>query len=126
MTADTEFYWQGMRDHRLLIQHCTVCDELRHPPRPMCPTCNSLSWDAIESSGKGVVYSFVMPVYPPFPWFEGPYIVAVVELEEGTRVVTNLVGVTPEDTTIGMPVEVTFEHFDNDLVLAQFTPREIR
>ena len=71
----------------------------------MCPHCNSLAWDTIESSGRGVVYSFVMPRHPPWPWFEGTYIVALVELEEGTRLVSNLCDVDPADVTIGMPVE---------------------
>ena len=59
-----------------------------------------------------------MPRHPPLPWFDGPYIVALVELEEGTRLVTNLVDVAPDDVTIGMPVAVRFEHFDDDVVAA--------
>jgi uncharacterized protein len=89
----------------------------------MCPTCNSLEWCAIEASGNGTVYSFVLPQHPQFPFMEYPYIVALVELEEGTRIVTNIVGTTPEDVSIGLPVVVTFEDFDG-LVLPQFTPRE--
>ena len=59
----------------------------------MCPHCHSLEWDAIEASGRGTVYSFVMPHHPPLPFFETPYIVVLVELEEGVRLVTNLVDV---------------------------------
>jgi hypothetical protein len=122
--ADTGFFWEGARQHRLLIQRCTSCGVLRHPPGPMCPHCNSLDRDAVEASGRGRVYSFVMPQYPPYPWFDYPYIVALVELEEGTRLVTNLVDVDPADVTIGMDVRVRFDHFDNDLVLPQFVPAE--
>jgi len=121
-TPDTQFFWDGVTTRRLLIQRCTGCGALRHPPRPMCPSCNALTWDTVEASGRGTVYSFVMPQHPQFPFMEYPYIVALIELEEGTRLVTNLVGTTAEAVTIGMPVEVVFEEFDGGLVLPQFTP----
>ena len=70
----------------------------------MCPHCHSLEWDAIEASGRGTVYSFVMPRHPPLPFFEDGYIVVLVELEEGVRLVSNLVDVAPDDASIGMPV----------------------
>ena len=122
MTPDTQFFWDGAQAHTLLVQRCSGCSELRHPPRPMCPHCNSLAWDAIESSGRGSVLSFVMPRHPRYPWFEEGYIVALVELEEGVRLVTNIVGTTPDAVTIGMPVRVVFEEFDGGLVLPLFTP----
>ena len=123
-TPDSKFFWDGLNDGKLLIQRCTSCRTLRHPPRPMCPRCNSLSWDAIESSGRGRVYSFVMPHHPPWPWFEGQtYIVALIELEEGTRILSNLRDVEPAGVTIGMPVEVFFERFDSGVTLHQFRPR---
>jgi len=64
VSPDTQFFWKGLRDHKLLIQHCTDCGALRHPARPMCPHCNSLDWDTVESSGRGTVYSYVMPQHP--------------------------------------------------------------
>ena len=94
-TPDTKFFWDALKEGKLLIQRCAGCATLRHPPRPMCPRCNSLAWDTIESSGRGVVYSFVLPRHPPWPWFDGTYIVALVELEEGTRIVSNLCDVDP-------------------------------
>ena len=94
---DTQFFWDGLRDRKLLIQRCTACQALRHPPRPMCPSCNSLDWDTVESSGRGTVHSFVMPQHPQLPLLEYPYIVALVELEEGTRLVSNLCEVAPGD-----------------------------
>lgn len=121
-TPDTQFFWDGAKARTLLVQRCTECGELRHPPRPMCPRCNSLAWDTIESSGLATVFSFVMPRHPQYPWFEEDYIVALVELEEGVRLVTNLVGTTPDAVTIGMPVQVRFEEFDGGLVLPVFTP----
>jgi uncharacterized OB-fold protein len=90
----------------------------------MCPVCNSLEWDTIESSGRGTVYSYVMPQHPPMPLMEYPYIVALVELEEGVRLVSNLCEIAPEDVENGMPVEVFYQTFDTldgkDLVLHQF------
>jgi uncharacterized OB-fold protein len=123
-TPDSKFFWDGLHDGKLLIQRCTGCRTLRHPPRPMCPRCNSLEWDAIEASGRGTVYSFVMPRHPPWPWFEGQtYIVALIELEEGTRILSNLRDVDPAVVTIGMPVEVFFERFESGATLHQFRPR---
>ena len=88
----------------------------------MCPRCNSLSWDTVESSGRGVVYSFVMPRHPQWPWFDGSYIVVLVELEEGTRLVSDLCDIAEDEVMIGMPVEAFYEHFDDGLVLPQFRP----
>lgn len=126
ITPDTQFFWDGVRDNRLLIQRCTACGTLRHPPRPMCPRCNALTWDTVESSGRGEVFSFVMPLHPPYPWFDYPYIVVLVDLEEGVRLVSNLCDVAPDDVTIGMPVEVFYETFDDGLVLPQFRPAPAR
>jgi uncharacterized protein len=125
VTRDTEFFWNGVQEHKLLIQRCAACEQFRHPPRPMCPSCNSLDWSAVEASGRGTGFSFVVPRHPQFPFMEYPYIVALVELEEGTRIVTNIVGTIPEEVSIGLPVVVTFEHFDDGLVLPQFTPTEV-
>jgi len=122
VTRDTQFFWDAVKQHRLLIQRCTGCGTLRHPPRPMCPQCHALTWDTVEASGRGTVFSFVMPQHPQFPFMEYPYIVALVELEEGTRLVTNIVGTVPEEVDIGMPVQLTFEEFDGGVVLPQFTP----
>jgi hypothetical protein len=121
-TPDTRFFWEALKDERLLIQRCAECRTLRHPPRPMCPSCNSLAWDTIAASGRGTVHSFVMPRHPPLPWFEGTYIVALIDLEEGTRLVSNLCEVAPADVRIGMPVELFFARFDDGLVLPQFRP----
>ena len=129
ISPDTEFFWNGLRERKLLIQRCAGCGALRHPPRPMCPQCRSLDWKAIESSGRGTVYSYVMPHEPRFPFFDYPYIVALVELDEGVRLVSNLCGIDPADVTVGMPVEVHYQTFDGDfesgdLVLHQFQPTE--
>lgn len=124
ISPDTAFFWDGLRERRLLIQRCVSCGVLRHPPRPMCPGCNSLEWDTIESSGRGTVHSFVMPMHPQFPFMEYPYIVVLVDLDEGVRLVSNLVGIAPADASIGMPVVVDYVEFDGELVLHQFRPEE--
>jgi uncharacterized protein len=119
---DTEFFWNGLREGKLLIQRCGGCGALRHPPRPMCPKCRSLHWEAVESSGRGTVYSYVMPHEPRFPFFDYPYIVVLVDLDEGVRLVSNLFDIDPADVAVGMPVEVYYETFDGGLVLHQFRP----
>ena len=123
ISPDTAFFWDGLRDQVLRIQRCVSCGRLRHPPRPMCPSCNSLEWDTIESSGRGTLHSFVMPLHPQFPFLDYPYVVGLVDLDEGVRLVSNLVDIAPEDAWIDMPVEVCFAEFDGDLVLHRFRPR---
>ena len=66
-TQDNAFWFEGARDHRLLIQHCTSCGPLRHPPLPACGNCGSLEWDAVESTGRGTLYSYVVVHYPQVP-----------------------------------------------------------
>jgi len=126
VSPDTAFFWDGLKEHRVLIQRCASCGLLRHPPRPMCPACNSLDWDTVESSGRGTVHSFVMPQHPKFPFMDYPYIVALVDLAEGVRIISNLIDIDPDDARIEMPVEVCFTEFAEDFVLHQFRPEEIR
>ena len=122
ITQDNAFWFEGARAHRLLIQHCTSCGTLRHPPLPACGVCGSLDWDTVESSGRGTVYSYVVVHYPQVPAFEYPLPIGLVELEEGTRVVANLGGVEPEDVTVGMAVRAEFVDFDEELSLPVFVP----
>jgi uncharacterized OB-fold protein len=123
VSRDTEFFWAGLKEHKLLIQRCTDCQSLRVPPRPMCGNCQSLNWDPIESIGRGTVYSYVMPKYPPLPFLQYPYVVALIELVEGVRIVSNLCDIDPDSIENGMPVEVFYESFnDDELVLHQFRP----
>lgn len=122
LTQDNTFWFEGARQHQLLIQHCTSCGTLRHPPLPACANCGSLEWDAVESTGRGTLYSYVVVHYPQVPSFEYPLPIGLVELEEGTRVVANLGGVEREDITIGMPVRAEFVDFDDELSLPVFVP----
>ncbi len=122
-TPDTAFFWQGLREGRLPIQRCRTCGRLRHPPEPMCPSCRSLEWEAVPSSGRGVVYSFVVMHHPPVPGFEPPFAVGLIELEEGVRIVANIIGIENERISIGMPVELELLRIDDELTLPQFRPR---
>jgi uncharacterized OB-fold protein/acyl dehydratase len=121
---DTRFFWEGAVKGELRIQRCASCGRLRHPPGPMCPDCRSVEWDFVEASGRGQVYSFVVHHHPPIPGFQTPYVVALVELEEGTRLVANLIDLEPEKVEIGMPVEVAFVQVDPDYTAPAFRPVE--
>ncbi|MEU6432370.1 MaoC family dehydratase N-terminal domain-containing protein [Microbispora sp. NPDC046973] len=124
MNQDNAFWFEAAREHRLVIQRCAGCATLRHPPGPCCPHCGSFEWDVAEASGGGHVYSYVVAHHPRHPAFEYPLIVAVVELDEGTRLVTNLVGVEPGGVEIGMPVVLDWLDADPDLSLPVFRPQE--
>ncbi len=119
---DTEFFWQGAEAGKLLIQRCCSCGALRHPPAPMCAKCQALAWDTVQSSGRGTLYSYVVFHHPPIPPFDYPNIIGLVELEEGTRIVSQLAEVQPDEIRIGMPLEVFFEEVEKGLTLPLFRP----
>jgi uncharacterized OB-fold protein len=122
LTQDNTFFFDGAREGRLLIQRCASCGVLRHPPRPACASCRSFDWDTVESSGRGTVYSYVVVHHPQVPAFDYPLPIAVVELEEGTRLVADLIGIEPDAVAIGMPVTVEFVATDDELTLPMFRP----
>ena len=88
----------------------------------MCSECRSYEWDVVDASGRGTVYSFVVNHYPQVPAFDYPLAVGLIELEEGTRLVANVIGVEPGDISVGMPVEVEWVDHDPDLSLPAFRP----
>ncbi|AVP70436.1 hypothetical protein GS504_17475 [Rhodococcus hoagii] len=122
LNADNAFWFEAAKEHRLVIQRCTNCGVLRHPTGPMCGACQSLNWDTVDASGRGIVYSFVVNHHPQIPGFEYPLIVATIELEEGTRLIANMTGIAPDDVEIGMPVELDWIDADPDLTLPAFRP----
>ncbi|MHB8680588.1 MAG: bifunctional MaoC family dehydratase N-terminal/OB-fold nucleic acid binding domain-containing protein [Acidimicrobiales bacterium] len=122
ITHDNAFFFEGAKAGKLLIQRCASCGKLRHPPRPACDRCRSLEWDTVEASGRGSVFSFVVVHHPQVPAFDYPLPIAVVALEEGTRLVADLVGVDPAEVRIGMPVVAEMVAVDDDLTLPQFRP----
>ncbi|MFF4754796.1 bifunctional MaoC family dehydratase N-terminal/OB-fold nucleic acid binding domain-containing protein [Streptomyces sp. NPDC002514] len=112
VNRDTAGFWEGVAGHRLLIQRCTGCGTLRHPWLPGCNTCGCLDWDTVEASGEGTVYSYVVMHHPPFPAFDPPYAVGLVELAEGVRMVSNVVGVPYDKVRVGLPVRVEFRRYE--------------
>jgi uncharacterized protein len=120
INRDNAFFWDGVDAGELRIQRCTQCGALRHPPRPMCGSCQSTEFDVVVSSGRGTIYSYAVHHHPPLPGIDLPLVVILVELEEGVRIVSSLDGATPEAVAIGLPVEVVFTQVDEDLTLPLF------
>jgi len=122
---DNGWWWEAVARGELPIQRCKDCGVLRHPPRPMCGKCQSTRWDSITASGKGTVYSYVVVHHPQFPGFDYPVVAAVIDLAEGTRLVSNIVGVDPAAVHIGMPVQLSIEAVDDGLKLPLFRPASV-
>jgi len=119
---DNAWWWEGINRGQLLIQKCSSCGALRHPPRPMCGKCQSSEWTSIASRGRGRVYSFTILHHPKFPGFDFPVACGLIELEEGTRLVSNVVGCEPDAVFIGMPVKLSIENVDEEMKLPLFRP----
>ena len=88
----------------------------------MCPHCRSLEWDFARASGRGTIHSYVVAEHPPIPPFAYPNVIVLVDLAEGTRLVSRLMGLAPEEVAIGLPVVADFETVDADLALHFFRP----
>ncbi|MFD9007688.1 bifunctional MaoC family dehydratase N-terminal/OB-fold nucleic acid binding domain-containing protein [Streptomyces sp. NPDC059552] len=124
INRDNQGFWDGVREHRLLIQRCTACATLRFPWLPGCNACASPDWDTVEACGAGTVFSYVVMHHPPFPAFDPPYAVALVELAEGVRMVSNITGVPYDKVRIGLPVQLEFLRVDDGLELPVFRGSE--
>lgn len=122
ITPDNRFFWDGLHQRELRIQRCPACHQLQHPPAPMCTGCHGFDLDFVIASGSGTVHSFVVAEHPPIPPFSYPNVIVLVDLEEGTRLVSRLVGVEPDAVRIGMPVAVDYERIDDALTLHCFRP----
>jgi uncharacterized protein len=119
---DNQWWWEGIAAGELRIQRCRECGTLRHPPRPMCGQCQSIEWDWQVSKGTGTVHSYVVLHHPPVPGYEYPLPVALVDLDEGTRIVANVAGCKPAEIRIGMRVQARIEAVDEELSLPFFYP----
>lgn len=117
-------YWAAAREHRLVIQRC-ACGRLSHPPVASCPDCHSSTFTWETMSGRGSVYAFTWVNHSVHPVSAGqtPYIVVLVELEEGPRILTNLRDCSVEDVHVGLEVQVRFEDLTDEIGLPQFAPR---
>lgn len=124
LTDDNQFFWDRARQEQLVTQRCASCHEVRHPPRPMCPHCHSLDWDELALSGRGEVYSYSLLHHPQNPRFDYPVIPVLIDLDEGVRLVSNLVDIDPGDVRIGLPVAVTFVDTVGEMKVPVFRPIE--
>ena len=115
-------YWDACRRGELIVQRCDDCGEHVFIPQVACTRCfsSNLSW--VPSRGRGTVYSFTVVHRPQQPDFAVPYVVAIVEMEEGWYTLTNIVGCDPQAVRIDMPVEVDFRAMSDMITLPFFHP----
>lgn len=124
---DTAPYWEAARQGELRMQRCLDCGWVRFPPSLLCPRCHSERAEWSKMSGRGTVFSWVVVHQSQHPAFnpDAPYNVAVIELEEGPRLHTNLVECANDRIRIGMPVEVVFDRINDEVTLPKFRPRSV-
>lgn len=125
-TPETLHFWEGTKAGELRLQRCSDCDQAYFPPRPFCPHCSSRNVEVFAASGRATLYSYVIH-HREVPGFTAPYAIAVVELEEGPRMMTNIVGCdqTPEALQLDMELEVTYEECSDEISLPLFQPVEV-
>lgn len=119
---DNRWWWEAVDEGRFLVQKCKACGVVRHPPRPMCGECQSTEWEGVEAAMEGTVHSYVVIHHPPVPGYEYPLVCALIDLEGGTRFVSNVVDCDPSDVHVGMKVTGTIEAVDDELNLPIFRP----
>lgn len=119
---ETQFYWDGAKAGKLLLKACPSCDKAFFPPRPFCPKCGSRDVEIRQASGNGTLFSYVIN-HMPAPGYEPPFTVAIVMLEEGVKMMANIVECLsdPSALDLDMPLEVTFEQ-RGDVSVPQFRP----
>jgi len=121
-SMDSAFFWDAAKRGELMIKQCGACKTLLHPPRPMCPECHATQMVPVKMSGRGTVYSWGMPIHPFPHGFATPPIVALIDLEEGVRLVSNLRNADPHGQLNGMKVQVAFEPTQNGGAVPVFEP----
>jgi uncharacterized OB-fold protein len=123
-TATSAPFWEAAHRGRLELQYCSACDSFQYYPRAICANCwnEDIQWK--QCSGRGTVHSYSICNIPTLPSFKGevPYVVAAVELAEGVRMTTNIIGCATDDVHIGMPVEAVFERVTQEHTLIKFRP----
>lgn len=117
-------FWEGCRKHEFLVQKCIDCQKYIFYPKMFCPHCLSSNLEWFKSSGKGKIYSYmVVYSYQPTEFEENlPYIVAIIELEEGVRLMSNVIGCSPETVKCDMKVGVVFDDVTEEVTLPKFKP----
>ena len=124
-TPETQHFWDGTRAGELRLQRCRACEKVYFPPRPSCPACADRDVYVFAASGRATLHSYVINHRAmPGSGFEAPYAIAVAELEEGPRMMTNIVDCpqTPEALALDMPLEVVFESVSDEISLPLFRP----
>lgn len=123
-TPDTLPFWDYCKKHELRLQKCKQCGHIRYPPSIICPKCSSMEAEWTKLSGKGKVFSFIVFQYVYNKAFSNdvPYVCASIELDEGPRIMSNIIGCKPGDVKIGMPVEIQFEDVTDKFALPKFKP----
>ena len=122
-TPDTAHFWEGTRNHKLLLQRCNDCGKVYFPPRSFCPENGSTNVEAFAASGRARLISYTIN-HRQHPSFESPYAIAVVQLEEGPTMMSNIVECeqTPEALVLDMPLQVTFEKVTDAITVPLFKP----
>lgn len=120
----TRPFWEGTKRHELLLQRCRECGRYRFPPRVICPGCISEEFDWIPASGRGAVYTYTVVYRSPMPSFDAdlPYVIGIIELEEGARVMSHVIGCRPEEVKVGLSVQLVFEDVSDEVSLYKFQP----
>src|SRR5512136_2525673 len=119
---DTKPYWEYTKKHELRVQKCQSCGKLYYPVSRICPHCLHMGADWAKLSGKGTVYSFIIARRRSHPAMPVPYVLAIIELEDGIRMISNVVECNVEDVSVGMPVEVVFDDLSPEFSLPKFRP----
>ena len=124
-TPETQFFWDKCKEHELWLQRCQACQHIFFYPRMHCPQCLSDEVPGFRASGKGTLWTYMIN-HRAVPGFEddAPYAIAVVQLEEGPRMMSNIVGIenTPENLVLDMPLEVVFEDATEEISIPKFRP----
>ncbi len=123
-TLESQQYWDAALEGKLMIQHCQDCGSYIFYPRSVCDVCHSNNLEWKQASGKGKIYSYSVVYRPVSKAFEAdvPYAVAIIELDEGVHMLSNIVEIEPEGLYIGMPVEVIFEERSESIKMPMFKP----
>jgi uncharacterized protein len=125
VTDDNAFYWQAAAAGKLVVQRCGDCGVLRHPPRPMCGHCQSLAIEVVPLTGQGTLYSYAVLHHPQHPAFDYPVLAALVDLDEGVRLLSELAEIDPCDIRIGMPLTAGFVPTVDGMAVPVFRPAAI-
>ena len=122
ISDDTRFFWDGLKQKKLLVQRCDSCGLLRHPPGPACPACHGLGWTPTEIAGRGTLYSWVVVHHAVHPGFDSPHVVGLVALEHNVRLVAPLTGIDRAALREGMALEIVFPEVAGENRLPSFRP----